>query len=202
VKLDSLGNPTSLGVTMSDKALVGLPTDSMGSMLYLQLPSQAKTATPFDHVSLDWNPYGHPPPGVYDKPHFDVHFYTVDSATQMAVMPGYDSVTNSALYPAGYVSDHQSVPAMGVHYVPVTDLTTQNFNFEHTLIYGFSKNKLYFLEPMITKAFIEGNNNATLPVPQPATYAFPGKYWPTAYTIATNSSTKAYTISLDSLVKR
>jgi hypothetical protein len=121
--------------------------------------------------------------------------------SQMMVMPGNDSLTDATLSPAGYGSDYQDVPMMGVHYVPVTDFAP-NFNFEHTLIYGFYHNQFYFVEPMITKAFIEGNNNTTLPIPQPAKYAFPGKYFPTKYTIATNSSSKVYTISLDSLVKR
>jgi hypothetical protein len=26
-------------------------------------------------VGLNWNPHGHIPPGVYDLPHFDFHFY-------------------------------------------------------------------------------------------------------------------------------
>ena len=43
----------------------------------LPVPSEAsrRPDVPFKWALLNWNPKGHIPPGVFDKPHFDVHFY-------------------------------------------------------------------------------------------------------------------------------
>jgi len=51
-------------------------------MLMVQLPQQHASA--FKFVELDWNPGGHEPAGVYDTPHFDFHFYTIDVAQRNA----------------------------------------------------------------------------------------------------------------------
>src|ERR687889_828688 len=45
----------------------------------LALPAEAKQAG-YDHVGLDWEAHGHHPVGVYDVPHFDVHFYRIGVA--------------------------------------------------------------------------------------------------------------------------
>ena len=42
---------------------------------------------PYRFVELDWNPGGHEPPGIYDTPHFDFHFYTVPPAERAAIVP-------------------------------------------------------------------------------------------------------------------
>ena len=39
------------------------------------LAASARADIPFKWVLLNWTPHGHIPPGVYDTPHFDVHFY-------------------------------------------------------------------------------------------------------------------------------
>lgn len=42
----------------------------------LPLPSEAsrRSDIPFKWALVNWNPHGHIPPGVWDEPHFDVHF--------------------------------------------------------------------------------------------------------------------------------
>lgn len=203
VKVDANSIPTEVGITLSDQALVGLPNDSLGSMWVIPFPAAERAKTPFDHVMINWNPYGHPPQHVYDKPHFDFHFYTIDSMTQMMIQGGPDmTATDSTLYPAGYVTDYGSVPMMGVHYVPLTDMVTPNFNFQSTMVYGFTKGNFAFLEPMITKAFIEGQNSVSYDIPQPIRFAYPGKYFPTKYSIVKDASAKTYTISYSNFIKR
>jgi hypothetical protein len=44
--------------------------------------------SPFTYVLVNWNPPGHVPPGVYDLPHFDVHFYVNDNSERLAIRPG------------------------------------------------------------------------------------------------------------------
>src|SRR4029450_4583623 len=42
---------------------------------------------PFKWVLLNWNPAGHIPPGIYDVPHFDVHFVMAPIAEIFAIEP-------------------------------------------------------------------------------------------------------------------
>ncbi|MEW6601654.1 MAG: DUF5602 domain-containing protein, partial [Nitrospirota bacterium] len=78
VTLDKGGTPAVIGIRMSESALAGLPAepprDADGWEYVLALPKEAAKSG-YDHIVIDWNPEGHIPPGVYDTPHFDFHFY-------------------------------------------------------------------------------------------------------------------------------
>jgi len=45
---------------------------------YEQVPEHIKKATGIDHISVDFNPCGHPPLGAFSIPHYDIHYYRVD----------------------------------------------------------------------------------------------------------------------------
>ncbi len=75
VTLDADGKPSAIGVTFSESALSGLPVSSTTEYM-LALPKEAST-TAFNHIGLDWSAEGHPPLGIYDKPHFDFYFYII-----------------------------------------------------------------------------------------------------------------------------
>ncbi len=94
LKVDqATGVPVSIGVTLTEDALGGLPADDepaqKGSLKLklidgspyhnfeyeLMFPEQAEE-TAFSHMGFNWNPEGHKPlPDVFFRPHFDVHFY-------------------------------------------------------------------------------------------------------------------------------
>ena len=42
---------------------------------YESVPDHIRLATGIDHISLDFNPCGHPPFGVFTIPHYDFHIY-------------------------------------------------------------------------------------------------------------------------------
>lgn len=71
VLIDSNGDPISVGINLSDKALEKLPAEP--SSYVLDFP-KTKGKNFYTHALLDWNPQGHEPPGIYDIPHFDFHF--------------------------------------------------------------------------------------------------------------------------------
>src|SRR5687768_12247168 len=87
------GVPLEIGVALDERALATLPAPGTGHHgahgemheYILQLPRQH--GTPFKFVELDWNPGGHEPPGVYDTPHFDFHFYTIAKSERDAIDP-------------------------------------------------------------------------------------------------------------------
>ena len=44
---------------------------------YMPLSDDIRAATPFDHIAFDYQPCGHPPLGIFTKPHYDLHIYHV-----------------------------------------------------------------------------------------------------------------------------
>ena len=94
---DGAGAPAAIGVVFSATALDGLSMDSdmhrchgrthegladaKTHCMQMQehvfpLPDRLarRADVPFKWVLLNWNPRGQIPPGVYDVPHFDIHF--------------------------------------------------------------------------------------------------------------------------------
>jgi len=143
------------------------------------------SAAPFQHALVNWNPVGHPPPGVYDVPHFDFHFYTTSVKDREAIAPAaHDTmcmvpspadasvmlhlpVTCETLeqavmplpddqMPPGYISVGEVIPGMGDHMVNLqAPELLGEAPFMHTWIYGAYGGRLTFYEPMITLAFLE-----------------------------------------------
>ena len=211
VTLDAGGKPTTIGIRMSEAALSGLPAEpspGMDAVEYvLPFPKEAKSAG-YTHVGLDWNPKGHVPPGVYDAPHFDFHFYLISAEQREKITAKGDDIARARKAPApeimpeGYIlPEGTEVPRMGAHAI---DPTSPEFNkqpFTKTFIYGFYDGSIAFLEPMVTKAFLETKPNVTEPVKLPRSYSRRA-YYPTQYTVKYDESQREYVISLDGLTSR
>jgi hypothetical protein len=193
--LSSALRPSAIGVAFTRTALDGLPaTDAMWT---LPLPDNADVA-PFDHVMVNWNAQGHPP-GPYMLPHFDVHFYTISSAAQAAITGGPDTVSVPASFvPRDYVSGVESVPDMGVHWIDTTSAELHGHVFDRTFIYGFSRGSLAFMEPMITRAYLAGDPDASEPIKQPQSFERSGRY-PGRYRVYRDATADEVRVELDSL---
>lgn len=228
VTLNAEGKPVSLGVALSEAALTNLPMtpnapSPSAAMLQLALPVDAPV-TGYNHVMLDWNPVGHEPDHVYTLPHFDFHFYNLTPQQVMAIMPTDPQWATKAAalpptqyVPAGYVAASvlanipagaAAVPMMGLHWLDVASPELQpppaGKTFTETFIYGSYDGKFIFLEPMITKAYIESlknTNGMSRAIPSPAQVQTAG-YYPSKYSIRYDSATKEYRIALDSLTYR
>ena len=217
VQTDATGTASAIGIAITETALNGLPTTVSGPspsaiMATLALPAEA-AGTGFDHAELGWNPLGHDPVQIYGLPHFDMHFYTVSSATQLAILPNDPqwatkaaNLPTASFVPTGYVSPPapvaaNAVPQMGVHW---TDVKSPEFNgqpFASTFIYGSWDGQFIFLEPMITKAYLDSHPaNVTRSIPQPAQWSKSGSY-PTTYTVNYDATAKEFRITLGGLVK-
>ena len=79
------GDPSQCDPALVPPALVppalapdGLPYFAF-RWAYEAVPDYVKRATGIDHISIDFNPCGHPPVGVFTVPHYDIHIYLVDS---------------------------------------------------------------------------------------------------------------------------
>lgn len=233
--------PREVGVAMDEWVMEGLPAPNKHAMtghsehehvdnhVYL-LTLPEKSGLPFQFVELDWNPGGHEPPGIYDKPHFDFHFYTVPQEDRAAVVPTdpdfqkkADMLPPEAERPPQYIvgappgTPAPGVPLMGVHWVDVRSPELQQMlgkpeafqPFTKTFIYGSWEGKFTFLEPMITREYImskraakdAADRNEVVPISTAKSYR-PAGYYPSAYRIAWDEESKEYRIALTQLAWR
>lgn len=211
VTLDAQGEPTRIGIKFSDAALAGLPTEpphgSDGYEYILQLPAEAALAG-YNHIGVDWNPKGHIPPGVYDKPHFDFHFYLIgkDARSRITAVGEDLAIAHKApaaeFMPAGYVlPPGTEVANMGAHAIdPKGDEFTKK-SFTTTFIYGFYDGEMIFVEPMMTKAYLESRPDIITLVAVPEKYLRHG-YYPIRYAVRYDTTQREYEVSLDSLMRR
>ncbi|HXR84652.1 MAG TPA: DUF5602 domain-containing protein [Hanamia sp.] len=201
VTLNDDRNPETIGYQFTEDMLSGLPDkDDMTNMHILNFPPQAAAAG-YDHAELDWNPHGHDPVQIYGYPHFDFHFYIVGTDELAQIIPGPDTVSVNPQYiPKDYVTGVMAVPNMGVHWADTLSSEYQGQKFTTTFIYGFYHGKMLFVEPMITREYLETHPNVTMPVKQPAAFQKSG-YYPTKYSIHYDSNKKEYTVALEGLVK-
>ncbi len=211
--------PTAIGVLLTADALSGLPTTGSGAghemdnMHVLPVPAAAGLLT--DHLSLDWNPVGHDPQGLFSVPHFDVHFYSVPMAERMTWTPADPDFANSGqppaerYMPAGFIPDPSGVivPAMGLHWLDGTDPTYApgGPGFTEVFIWGSYDGEVVFAEPMITKAYLQSlqasgeEHKETLIQPQAVRAT--GLY-PTTYSVRYDATAEAFRIELGGLIRR
>jgi hypothetical protein len=212
INLDEQGAPRAIGVALDEAALRELPNTSPGKgccegpEFVLELPGNAPA--PFNHIVINWNPKGHEPAGIYDKPHFDFHFYMMTpDARKQITLKGDDAQRAVRTLPTdempdGYVMiPPTAMPQMGVHLVNPNGPEFKGKPFRRTLIYGAYDGKLTFVEPMITKAYLESKPNSSELIALPR--KFPGSgHYPTAYTVKWDPSNRQYLIALEGLTNR
>ncbi|WP_224995801.1 DUF5602 domain-containing protein [Cesiribacter sp. SM1] len=196
------GEPLSIGVVLSDKAVTNLPHEM--TEYVLQLPKKARL-TPFDHFTLDWNPHGHEPDHIYTHPHFDMHFYTISQDERASIGfndPLAENLPDPQYMPASYIALPGSIPMMGKHWVDPASPELNGADFTQTFLWGSYNKKVIFLEPMITLDYLLSKPNKNFELQQPAAYQQSGKYYPTSYSIRYDEKRKEHAIDLLGLIKR
>ncbi|WP_404301204.1 DUF5602 domain-containing protein [Alicycliphilus denitrificans] len=209
VHTDASGKPHAIGIVFTSDALEGLPAagDAGHSDVPYVLPMPVKgPKTVVDHAVINWEPGGHPPPKVYDVPHFDFHFYLIDPAERASIRFTSENESGEPsqqppreLLPEGYViPPGTAVPEMGVHAINTASAEFQGQPFNATFIYGYYNQRLTFLEPMASLEFLKSKPNFSAPVIRPARYNKQGTY-PSSYTIDYNAASKIYEVGLRDL---
>lgn len=224
---DPSGIPESIGITITPGALQGLPADhesAQADSLKLKLidgsphhnfeyelmfPAEADR-TAFSHMGFNWNPEGHGPlPGVFFRPHFDVHFY-------MATPAYRHSITNDNLkdvhiqniepprdfLPSSYErAPNTSEPRMGTHYADMSSEQLKPGKFDNIFLFGGHNGNILFWEPMLTRDYLLSKPNFTATIPQPKAYPVSG-YYPLSYSVKFDKATGNINVSLDQLTLR
>lgn len=209
VRTGADGAVTAIGVVFTENMLDGLPVAAPGASPHFSYVMSMPTKGPktvIDHVMIDWESMGHPPPQVYDVPHFDFHFYVVsrDEVSKVRFNGPEDSAAPAQqppaeLMPAGYIlPPGTAVPRMGVHAINPGSPEFQKQPFTATFIYGYYKKRLTFVEPMASLEFLRSKPSFSAPVPRPARYSKDGLY-PSRYRIAYDEGKKVYEVMLEEL---
>jgi hypothetical protein len=207
--------PIEVGVAIDARTMEGtLPNERL--MIPVALPQRAPK--PFHFVLFDWNPEGHPPPGIYEIPHFDFHFYFTPQVAVEAItlddplfrekannLPEADFIPEFYMHltPPGLEPADITAPGMGLHWEDRRDPQLQRLlgnqdaylPFTKTLIYGSFDGQITFVEPMITREYLLRRTEETIPVPQPKRYPQPGWY-PNAYRISYDAQAKEYRVAI------
>ena len=220
--------PVEIGVALSEGAMENLPKAMPGHSEHdmlamnswdLQLPAQ--NPTPYKFVGFGWNPAGHEPPGVYDLPHFDFHFFRVGTDVKNSIVPS-DSQwdAKSGAYPpqeqripfyidaataAKMEPGKASVPMMGMHWLDVRSPELQGLagkpndfkQFTKTFIFGSWDGAFIFEEPMITRAYLMSKKAEKDPAKRDELIAIPTQ----AKYALSGFYPQAYRISYDSQAK-
>jgi hypothetical protein len=183
----------------------------------IPLPSEVATRqdVPLKWALINWNPMGHIPPGVYDKPHFDVHFYIDSIENVMAIEPGTCGAEfvrcdqfeiGKKPIPANYFHpDYKDVdavaPAMGSHLVDTTGPEFMGTPFTRTWIYGVYDGRITFYEEMVTLEYLKSKPNACSKFKSPEGVEITG-YYPTVACERYDAATDTYNVTLEEFVLR
>jgi hypothetical protein len=238
-EVEGAGAPRAIGIMFSADALTGLPSEhSDGHHCFdrngdgvtarpaecfethefvIPLPDAVnrRDDIPFKWVLLNWNQHGHAPPGVYDVPHFDVHFYLTPIAEPFAIPAGpcgpelvdCDAfATAKQPVPAGLMhadfTDVDAVaPAMGNHLIDLSGREFQGQPFTRSWIYGAYGGRVTFYEEMVSLAHLLSRPDACASIKSPPAVAASG-YYPTQRCVRYDAGANAYTVSLEGFVYR
>jgi hypothetical protein len=207
--------PQEIGLELTPGALQDLPQPPAGVTgeypvdYLIPLHQKAKDVTPFDHLEFDWQPNGHPPVGVFNLPHFDIHFYMMSVDAQMAIPAPSGNNLNTLFgpVPAGYLPADYTIAGapvmqMGRHWL---DRTSTVFPptltpFQHEFIFGTYDGKLAFMEPMVTRNFLLAGTEFHQAIKQPTVFNPAGTYYPTRYNVYTDAKTGNIYVSMDQFI--
>jgi hypothetical protein len=202
----------AIGIEMTEGALqqdeVSQVEEAHSSEFVLPLHQKAKALLPIDHIVINWNAGGHPPPGIYTVPHFDFHFYKMSLEERLAI-PSYTTdatgftINPPAGYiPGGYIKAPGGEAKMGAHWMDVTSPEFHGQPFTHTFVYGSYNGKVSFIEPMISLSTLQGGTTIHKVIRQPQYFVPLNKYYPTRYNIWKDPTNNRRYVGLDEMVWR
>ncbi len=238
-ELQGTGALRAIGITISADALASLPSepsdlhhcvdrDGDGVTAHaaecvhthefvIPLPDAVsrRSDVPFKGVLLNWNAHGHVPPGVYDVPHFDIHFYMEPIEDVFAIHDGPcgpefvncdDFAVAKMPVPAGLMHPDFSdvdavVPAMGNHLIDLGGPEFQGEPFTRSWIYGAYGGRVTFYEEMVALAFLQSRPDVCSAIKSLPAVAV-GGFYPTERCVRYDAGANAYVVSMERFVYR
>jgi len=181
ITISHSGVPKELGIVFTHGALSELPKTF--TTYVLELHKKALEVTPFKHVALGWSANGHPLPGSFLGPHFDVRFFMMTLEDRLAI-PAPPSEKLLKLPPTGYMpanySPYVPLAELGMHWTDLSFLPGVTVN--HTMILGSYDGQFNFVSPKATQLFLATGQRVSLSYGQPQLFS-KHSYYPTKYNI-------------------
>ncbi|MBI5707710.1 MAG: DUF5602 domain-containing protein [Armatimonadetes bacterium] len=216
IKSDAKGKPVEMGISFPKSAMTGLPpanpeikVANFDTHLFEMALPRSASATAFTHAAMDWNPRGHDPEGVYTVPHIDFHFYTLTEKERKAITAQGDDLARCKkapepkYMPAAYIqAPGTEVPQMGSHWVDTATPELHGKPFTYTMIYGSYNGKVAFVEPMISREFLEAGIEVNAAIAQPKAFQKKGKYYPTRFKLHHDAKSGEIHVILTGFKKR
>ncbi|MBZ9729929.1 DUF5602 domain-containing protein [Salegentibacter sp. JZCK2] len=201
VQFDSDGDLHAIALKFSESALSGMP--EMMYEITLPLPEEAEGIV-FDHIDIGFMPQGHEPPGVYDIPHFDLHFYMISHEEKMQITDAElaEILPPAEYIPATYIPTPGFIPMMGKHWLSMEAGELNGEVFDQTFIMGSYNGSFIFFEPMVTLDYLNEKTSMEYQIHQPQSFERTGYYYPTRYSINYDAEAKEYTVMLSGMVWR
>ncbi len=218
VSVGSDGKPASLGVSFSENALTGLPSDlpplQHGISTVIQFPSEA-AQTPFNHIELRYWPEGHDPDGVLSLSHIDFVSFVIspqerDQITAQGenlakvLKTPQDSYIPLGFAPIPSVDFAYAEARFGTRYFDVAKLTpvlSGTETFTTAVFYGYYNGQTNFIEIPITIPLLQSQSGITDTFAAPSSAAKAG-YYPTRFRVQRNPVTNEQTFFLENFVYR
>ncbi|MFA9502769.1 hypothetical protein ACERIM_08290 [Natrinema sp. H-ect1] len=178
---DPEGRLSSLGVHVGGDALMAF--DEGEHAAHLHFPETTDDGAEIDshqftHMGFHYNPQGHAPPGVYDVPHFDCHFYMMAEDAVEGISGGplestplpfvgladYDVPADQ--FPPEYTFEEHRliVEGMGEHLLDGTAPEFRGEAFTHTNVYGAYDPSIDPAQPADTEVITLEGERVELPV--------------------------------------
>lgn len=170
---------------------------------------------PFKWALVNWNPHGHIPPGVWNKPHFDVHFYMEQIEDIFALKRGecgpefmrcdqfeiaIKPVPKQYMHP-DYINVKAAAPAMGNHLVDTTAAEFHGEPFTRSWIYGSYDGRVIFYEEMLAQDYMQSQPNDCYPIKTTPEVALSG-YYPETVCSRVDEETGGVNVTLEDFVYR
>jgi hypothetical protein len=115
--------------------------------------------------------------------------------------PGADAKPVAELFPAGFITDGETVPMMGKHYLSPANPEFTGGTFTATPIFGYYGGHLIFVESMVTLAYLDGKPSLSKPLAQPARYERGGVY-PTQWSVSYDAAAHRYDVAFGGMAVR
>ncbi|HEX9710278.1 MAG TPA: hypothetical protein VGB42_09985 [Candidatus Thermoplasmatota archaeon] len=238
-ELDETGAPSVIGLAFDAAALASLPTERTdGHHCYdhdgdgaleadsecfathervIPLPDLVarRDDIPFRWALLNWNPGGHIPPGVYDRPHFDVHFYIAPIEDILAIESGPCGPERVRCdqfelgmkplpvnyMPPDYILPDAVAPGMGNHLIDVTGPEFSGTPFTRAWIFGAYDGRITFYEEMVTLDHLRSAPDRCFDIKAPPAVGLSG-FYPTRSCLRHSPADDTYTVSMEGFVHR
>ncbi|MDJ1639133.1 hypothetical protein [Streptomyces pakalii] len=145
---------------------------------------------PFQWLMFNWQKNGHGPTHVFDKPHFDMHFFIQDFSARNQIRTGPcnlvincdDDATAKKPVPAPYAPVGWGLPGaagrMGNHIIDPEAAPANGGAFTQAFAYGTWNGHISFWEPVVNRDWVVSQKPASAcqPIPQTPQVELTGYY--------------------------